>query len=56
MNKDLIKGGLILGGVVAVLAIGAIVGTDNGMVKLSCIFRAVLHGVAITNIHAVCGL
>ena len=56
MNKDTIKGLLILAGVVLALAIFAVVATDNGMQKLSCIFRALLHGVALTNVHAVCGL
>jgi len=56
MNKDLIKGAAILAGVVLVLAVFATVATDNGPQKLHCILRALLHGVAITNIHALCGL
>ncbi|HEU4844207.1 MAG TPA: hypothetical protein VFT05_08090 [Burkholderiaceae bacterium] len=56
MNKDLIKGILILAGVLLALAIFATAATDNGLQKLSCMGRAALHGVALTNIHAVCGL
>jgi len=56
MNKDLIKGAAILLGVVLALAVFAIVATDNGPQKLSCMLRALLHGVAITNIHSLCGL
>lgn len=56
MNKDILKGLVILIGVVLALAIFAVLGTEDGWQKLSCIGRAVLHGVAITNIHAVCGL
>ncbi|MBA5688079.1 hypothetical protein [Rugamonas apoptosis] len=56
MNKDLIKGILILVGVLLALAIFAVVATDDGFQKLSCMVRAILHGVSLTNIHSVCGL
>ncbi|WP_199538529.1 MULTISPECIES: hypothetical protein [unclassified Duganella] len=56
MDKDTLKGLVILVGVAVALAIFAVLGTENGVQKLSCVGRAVLHGVAITNIHAVCGL
>ncbi|GJJ01152.1 hypothetical protein RugamoR64_16900 [Duganella rhizosphaerae] len=56
MDKDTLKGLVILIGVALALAIFAVLGTDNGVQKLSCIGRAILHGVAITNIHGVCGL
>lgn len=56
MNKDLIKGILILAGVLLALFVGATLATENGLQKLECMGRAVLHGVALTNIHAVCAL
>lgn len=56
MNKDLIKGILILVGVLLAVAIFATAATEDGVQKLSCMGRAVLHGVSLTNIHAVCGL
>ena len=56
MNKDTVKGLLILAGVALAVGLFAVLGTDDGVQKLSCIGRAVVHGVAITNIHAVCGL
>lgn len=56
MNKDLIKGTLILGAVVLALAVFMTLVTDNGAQKLSCIFRAIAHGVALTNIASLCSL
>ncbi len=56
MNKDLIKGILILTGVLLVLFVGAVAAADHGMDKLGCIFRALSHGIALSNVHAVCGL
>ncbi|MFS2137279.1 hypothetical protein [Duganella sp. Dugasp56] len=56
MNKDTIKGLLILAGMALALAVFLVLATDNGVQKLYCILRAILHGVSITNIHAVCGL
>ena len=56
MNKDVIKGAAILAGVVLVLAVFATLATENGPQKLSCILHAIMRGVAITNIHSVCGL
>ncbi|MBA5638949.1 hypothetical protein H3H37_17965 [Duganella sp. LX20W] len=56
MNKDLIKGILILVGVVLALAIFATAATEDGVQKLSCMGRAIWHGVSLTNIHSVCGL
>ena len=43
-------------GVVLVLAVFATLATENGPQKLSCILHAIMRGVAITNIHSVCGL
>lgn len=56
MNKDLIKGAAMLAGVVLALALFLTLATEHGPQKLSCIVRAILHGVALSNVHAVCGL
>ncbi|ELX10719.1 hypothetical protein Jab_2c28190 [Janthinobacterium sp. HH01] len=56
MDKDTLKGLAILIGVALAVAIFAVLGTENGVQKLYCMGRAVLHGVSITNIHSVCGL
>ena len=56
MNKDTIKGLLILTGIALALAIFLTVAEDNGWQKLLCICRALLHGVSLTNIHSVCSL
>jgi hypothetical protein len=56
MNKDLIKGALILLAVAVGLGIFLTLATDNGVQKLGCVFRALVHGVAITNIHSICSL
>jgi hypothetical protein len=56
MNKDLIKGALILMAVALALGIFLTLATDNGVQKLGCIFRALVHGVALTNIHSLCSL
>lgn len=56
MDKDTLKGLAILIGVALAVGVFAVLGTENGVQKLSCVARAVLHGVAITNIHSVCGL
>ena len=54
MNKDAIKGLLIVIAVVLALAVGAVMLTDDGWHKLGCVFRAIAQGIAITNIRAVC--
>lgn len=54
MNKDTIKGIVILAVVVLALAVGATVATENGWHKLSCMARAVLHGVSLSNVRALC--
>lgn len=56
MDKDTLKGLAILIGVALAVAAFAVLGTEDGVHKLSCVGRAILHGVAITNIHSVCGL
>lgn len=56
MNKDLVKGVLIVVGVIALMVLGVTVATEDGTQKLACMGRAVLHGVSLTNIHSVCGL
>lgn len=47
---------MILGAVVLVLVIGGFAVADNGWQKVSCIGRAIAGGVALSNIHSVCGL
>jgi hypothetical protein len=54
MNKDAIKGLLIVLAVALALAVGAVMLTDDGWRKLGCAFRAVAQGVAISNIRALC--
>jgi hypothetical protein len=56
MNKDLLKGAAIVIGIVMVLAAGAILLSEDGWGKLTCVGRAVASGVSISNIHSVCGL
>jgi hypothetical protein len=53
-KKETLKGMLILGVVVLAVALFAIIATDNGWGKLGCVFRALAHGVAITNLKAIC--
>lgn len=54
MDKEAIKGLLILLVVGVALAILAVVGTDDGWHKLGCVVRAIAHGVALSNIRSVC--
>jgi hypothetical protein len=54
MNKETIKGLLILGGVVVAVALFAVIATDDGWHKLGCVGRAILHGVALSNIRSIC--
>ena len=54
MDKETIKGVLILVGVVMAVALFAVFATDNGWHKLGCVLRAMLHGVALSNIRSVC--
>lgn len=54
MNKDAIKGLLIVLAVALALALGAVMLTDDGWRKLGCVFRAVAQGVAISNIRSLC--
>jgi hypothetical protein len=54
--NDTLRGALILGAVVVALVLGGFAVADNGWQKVSCIGRALVGGVAITNIHSVCGL
>jgi hypothetical protein len=54
MDKETIKGMLILGGIVVAVALFAVVATDDGWHKLSCVLRAILHGVALSNIRSIC--
>jgi hypothetical protein len=56
MNKDLIKGAAMLVGVALALALFVTLATEHGPQKLSCIVRAILRGVALSNVHVVCGL
>jgi hypothetical protein len=54
MDKEAIKGLLILLAVGVALALLAIVGTEDGWQKLWCVLRALMHGVALSNIRSVC--
>jgi hypothetical protein len=54
MNKDVIKGALILAGVVVAVTLFSIIATDDGWRKLGCVLRAMLHGVAISSIRGIC--
>ena len=54
MNKEAIKGLLILLAVGVALALFSIVGTEDGWHKLGCVARALAHGVALSNIRSVC--
>ncbi|WP_166106480.1 hypothetical protein [Duganella aceris] len=54
MNKETIKGLLILAGIVVAVALFAVIATDNGWQKVGCVFRAILHGVALSNIRSIC--
>ena len=56
MNKDLVKGLLIMGAVVVVLVVGGLLVSDNGAQKIGCIGRAIMSGVSFGNINQVCGL
>ena len=54
--NDTWRGALILGVVVIVFIIGAIALSEHGLQKVSCVGRALAGGVALSNIHSVCGL
>jgi hypothetical protein len=54
--NDSIRGAMILGAVVLALVIGGFAVADNGWQKVNCIGRAIVGGVAWSNIHSVCGL
>ena len=54
MNKETIKGLLIVLGVIVALALFSVIATDDGWHKLGCMLRAIAHGVALSNIRSVC--
>ncbi|WP_170304368.1 hypothetical protein [Duganella radicis] len=54
MDKQAIKGLLILLAVGVALVLLSIVGTEDGWHKLGCVLRAIVHGVALSNIRGVC--
>ncbi|MGO4380570.1 hypothetical protein AB4Z19_20010 [Pseudoduganella sp. RAF19] len=54
--NDTWRGVLILAALVVALFLGAIALTDNGAEKVSCVGRAIAHGISFTNIHSVCNL
>jgi hypothetical protein len=54
MDKETIKGLLILAGIVVAVALFTVIATDNGWQKLGCVCRAILHGVALSNIRSIC--
>lgn len=56
MNNDLLKGILIMAGLVLALVVGGFALADNGWQKAGCIGRAVSSGVSLGSIASVCGL
>lgn len=54
MNKETIKGLVILAGIAVAVGLFAVIATDNGWQKLGCVWRAILHGVALSNIRSIC--
>lgn len=56
MNSDLLKGALIMLGLVVVLVVGGFALSDNGVEKASCIGRAISSGISIGSIAQVCNL
>lgn len=56
MNKNLIKGFLMLLTVLLCVAVGVVGFSDRGMEKLSCVGEAISLGVAFSSLHDVCGL
>jgi hypothetical protein len=54
MNKETIKGLLIVLAVATAIALFTVVATEDGWHKLGCVFRALIHGVAPSNIRAIC--
>ena len=54
-NSDILRGVAIVFAVVASLFVGALALSDNGVRKVSCAGRAVVSGVALSNIHGLCG-
>lgn len=54
MNKDAIKGLLIVLAIALALALGAVMLTDDGWRRLGCAFRAIAQGVAISSIRSLC--
>ena len=56
MNSDLLKGALIMVGLLVVLVVGGFALSDNGVEKASCIGRAISSGISIGSIAQVCNL
>lgn len=54
MDKEVIKGALIVCGVTLALTLFCIMATDDGWRKLGCVLRAMLHGIAISSIRGIC--
>lgn len=54
MDKEVIKGVLIVFGVTLALTLFCIMATDDGWRKLGCVGRAILHGIAISSIRGIC--
>jgi hypothetical protein len=54
MNKDTVKGLLIVAAVGLSLALLAVMATDDGWHKLGCALRALGKGIALSNIRSVC--
>lgn len=56
MNKDLIKGILMLVGLIVALTVGAFALSDNGGHKAVCVARAIGSGVSFSHLAQVCGM
>jgi hypothetical protein len=56
MNKDLIKGLLLIVATLGVMIGLFVLFADNGPAKAACVGRAIKSGISITNIDAVCSL
>jgi hypothetical protein len=54
MDKEVIKGALLLLGVTLAVTLFCIIATDDGWRKLGCVFRAMFHGIAISSIRGIC--
>lgn len=54
MDKEVIKGALMLLVLFLAVTLFCIIATDDGWRKLGCVLRAMLHGIAISSIRGIC--